>query len=74
MTDIPKIKILELLMGPFSALILCIGILYSIGTYIPAIVSRHFDHVDQLMEEHKKDRESYQETIQEIRLEIRSLN
>jgi len=64
----------EILTGPFSALLLCMGIIYSMAVYVPTLTARHFDAVDRMMDEHKQDREIYRESMEKMNDSIKELH
>ncbi len=63
----------ELLTGPFSALILSLAIIYSIGSYVPKVVDRHLTQIDKLIEQQEADRELYHRSLQEILIRLEKM-
>ena len=69
-----KIKVwADILTGPFSVLVLAIGLLYVVGSYIPTVVDRHFAAIDRMMDEHRDDREMYARNMEQLTREIGQL-
>lgn len=64
----------DLLTGPFAALMLAVGLLYVVGSYMPTVIDRHFASIDRMMDEHAADRAVYQESMRELTKEIGLLN
>ena len=64
----------ELLTGPFSALLLSLAIIYSIGSYVPTVVDRHLEQIDRLIEQQEADRTLYQRSLTEILIQLEQLN
>ena len=60
----------QLLTGPFSALILCAGLLYTVLSYLPTVVDRHFETVDKMIDSHDQDRELYRESLERLTREL----
>lgn len=64
----------ELMTGPFSALILSLAIIYSIGSYVPVVVDRHLSQIDRMIDQQEADRTLYQQSLQEILIRLEKLN
>ena len=64
----------ELLTGPFSALLLSLAIIYSIGSYVPKVVDRHLEQIDKLIEQQEADRTLYQRSLSEILIHLENMN
>ena len=63
----------ELMTGPFSALILSLAIIYSIGSYVPTVVDRHLSQIDKMIDQQEADRQLYQKSLQEILIRLEKM-
>ena len=63
----------ELMTGPFSALILSLSIIYAIGSYVPKVVDRHLLQIDKLIDQQEADRELYHRSLQEILIRLEKM-
>tara|TARA_R100000664_G_C2730863_1_gene121451 strand:+ start:196 stop:444 length:249 start_codon:yes stop_codon:yes gene_type:complete len=64
----------ELMTGPFSALILSLSIIYAVGSYVPKVVDRHLLQIDKLIEQQEADRALYQRSLQEILIRLERID
>ena len=63
----------ELMTGPFSALILSLAIIYAIGSYVPTVVDRHLSQIDKMIDQQEADRLLYQKSLQEILIRLEKM-
>jgi len=63
-------EILQMLTGPFSAMLLAVIMLMAIGkwlaTNIPIYLERHLRQIDKMVESHNEDRELYREGLKTL--------
>jgi uncharacterized protein YoxC len=63
-------EILQMLTGPFSAMLLAVIMLVALGrwlaTNIPIYLERHLKQIDKMVESHNEDREMYREGLQTL--------
>ncbi len=63
-------ELISAITGPFSALVLAVGLLFAIGKllakWIPVIVEAHMQRFDKLIDSHDDDRKLYQNSIQKL--------
>jgi len=64
----------ELMTGPFSALILSLAIIYAIGSYVPVVVDRHLEQIDRMIDQQEADRKLYQKSLHEILVRLEKLD
>ena len=63
-------EILSAITGPFSALMLAVGMLFALGKllakWVPVMLEAHMQRFDRLIDSHDEDRKLYQNSIQKL--------
>jgi hypothetical protein len=63
-------EIIQMLTGPFSAMVLAVILLYAVGRWlaenIPLYLDRHLKQIDKMVESHNEDREMYRDGLQTL--------
>ncbi len=63
-------EIIQMLTGPFSAMILAVIMLFFIGRWlaenVPLYLDRHLKQIDKMVDSHNEDREMYREGLQTL--------
>ena len=63
-------ELISALTGPFSALLLAVGLLFALGKllakWVPVVVEAHMSRMDKMIDSHDEDRKLYQTSIQKI--------
>ena len=63
-------EIIQMLTGPFSAMVLAVIMLFFIGRWlaenVPLYLDRHLKQIDKMVESHNEDREMYREGLQTL--------
>jgi hypothetical protein len=63
-------EILSAITGPFSALMLAVGMLFALGKllakWVPVMLEAHMQRFDRLIDSHDEDRQLYQNSIQKL--------
>ena len=63
-------EIIQMLTGPFSAMLLAVIMLFFIGRWlaehVPLYLDRHLKQIDKMVESHNEDREMYREGLQTL--------
>ena len=63
-------EIIQMLTGPFSAMVLAVILLVAVGrwlaTNITLYLDRHLKQIDKMVESHNEDREMYREGLQTL--------
>lgn len=63
-------EILSAITGPFSALMLAVGMLFALGKllakWVPVMLEAHMQRFDRLIDSHDEDRILYQNSIQKL--------
>ena len=63
-------EILSAITGPFSALMLAVGMLFALGKllakWVPVMLEAHMQRFDRLIDSHDEDRVLYQNSIQKL--------
>jgi hypothetical protein len=63
-------EILSAITGPFSALMLAVGMLFALGKllakWVPVMLEAHMQRFDRLINSHDEDRILYQNSIQKL--------
>ncbi len=63
-------EIIQMLTGPFSAMVLAVILLVAVGRWlaenIPLYLDRHLKQIDKMVESHNEDREMYRDNLQTL--------
>ena len=63
-------EIIQMLTGPFSAMLLAVIMLFFIGRWlaenVPLYLDRHLKQIDKMVDSHNEDREMYREGLQTL--------
>ena len=64
-------KMLSAVTGPVGALALAVIVLWAMNNWIEYFSEKHFAAVDEMMADHKEDRQVYQQSIEQLTKELR---
>ena len=63
-------EIIQMLTGPFSAMVLAVIMLFFIGRWlaenVPLYLDRHLKQIDKMVDSHNEDREMYRQGLQTL--------
>jgi septal ring factor EnvC (AmiA/AmiB activator) len=63
-------EIIQMLTGPFSAMVLAVIMLFAMGKWlaqnVPLYLDRHLRQIDKMIESHNQDREMYRQGLQTL--------
>ena len=69
-TCMTNTEIIQMLTGPFSAMVLAVILLVAVGRWlaenIPLYLDRHLKQIDKMVESHNEDREMYRDNLQTL--------
>ena len=63
-------EIIQMLTGPFSAMVLAVIMLFAMGKWlaqnVPLYLERHLKQIDKIIDNHTQDREMYRQGLQTL--------
>ena len=64
-------KMLSAVTGPVGALALAVIVLWAMNNWIEYFSEKHFAAVDEMIKDHKEDRQVYKQSIEQLAREIK---